>query len=174
MKKLMMVGTLAAMVCGCVSVDKYHEGPANPQEGLSDCSCNPYSISYDIEKDRKSGVGHSECWCWIFSSNDGRHMSPPGITFDSGLRAAKESATYDVVEKANADALVGALYKYTKTSKWLGFYKSTDVEVFGFPAHVSKVTQNLDRPVLIHKDQQVIRVKVGEHVDNQTVVPAVR
>ena len=170
MNKLMTAAMIAAVACGCVSVDKFHEGPADAQEGLSDHSYNPYAISYDIEKERKTGTGHSECWCWFFASNDGRHMSPPGITIDSGLKSAKESATYDVVEKAKADALVGALYKYTQTSKWLGFYKSTDVEVIGFPAHVKSVTQTLDRPVLIGKDQQVIRVKIGEKIENQTVV----
>jgi len=177
MKRLMVASALSAVaLTGCVSIDKYHEGPVDPQQGLADWSANPYTISYDIEKERKTGLGHSECWFWFFSSSDGRHMSPPGITFDSGLRWAKESATYDVVEKNKADALVGALYKYTKTSKWGGIYKSTDCEVVGFPAHVKKVemVDVADRPVVISKDQQVVRIKPWEKIENQTVVPAVK
>jgi len=169
-KSLVATALAAAALTGCVSVDKYHEGPVDPQEGLTDLSTNPYAIDYAVGKDRKTGTGHSECWFWIFSSNDGRHMSAPGITLDSGLRSAKESATYDVVEKTKADALVGALYKYTKTSKWLGIYKSTDCEVIGFPAYVKSVEMIKDRPVVISKDQQLIRIKQGEKIDNQTIV----
>jgi len=177
MKKSLMASAIAAVaLTGCVSIDKYHEGPVDPQQGLADLSANPYKINYDIEKDRKTGTGHSECWFWIFSCNDGRHMATPGITFDSGLRSAKESATYDVVDKAKADALVGALYKYTKTSKWLGIYRSTDCEVIGYPAHVKSVEMIADegRPVIISKDQQLVRVKGWEKVENQTVVPTAK
>ena len=161
-KMLVPMVFACAAVCGCVSTDTYRDGAVDPQQGPDDVSLNPYKINYDLGKTRVKGSGRSECWFWFFSSNDGRHMAYPGFCFDSGISSAKESATFDAVEGANADALVGAMYKYTKTSKFLGIFKSVDCEVIGFPAKVIGVEKIEDRPVRIHKDEQVIRIKTWE------------
>ena len=166
MKKIVLCALGAAALTGCVSIDKYREGDVQQQAGLADLSSNPYFIDYRVEDVRKTGSGHSECWFWFFSSSDGRHMNPPTLTLDAGLQAAKEAATYDAVEKANCDALMGTLYKWTKTSKWLGIYKSTDCEVIGFPAHVKSIKMIEDRPMLIDKDKQIIRLKNWEKLDS--------
>lgn len=163
MKKLMIPAVaIAMMTCGCLSVDVTRDGDVDAQQYLDDCSFNPYKINYKIGKQRVKGTGHSECWCWIFSFNDGRHMTPPGFTFSSAVRSAKESATFEAVENAKADTLLGAMYRTTQTSKWLGFYKSVDSEVIGFPAYVNEIQQIEDRPVLLHQGDQVIRVKPWE------------
>lgn len=162
MKKLMIPAAIAALACGCTSINTYRDGEVYPQEGLQDYSSNPYRIDYDLGKERVKGVGKSECWCWFFSSGDGRHMMYPGVCFDSGVATAKESATFDAAENSKADAIMGAMYRYTKISKWFGFYKSVDCEVIGFPAKVSGIKKIEDRPVLLRKEDQVIRLKPWE------------
>ena len=165
MKKLLGFVLLSASVSGCISVDTYREGAVDPQAGLSDNSANPYKINYTLGQQRVKGTGKSECWCWFFSSNDGKHMNYPGFCMDAGISSAKESATFDAVDSAKADALMGAMYRYTKTSKWLGFYKSVECEVVGFPAFVSGIEKIEDRPVIINKEEQVIRLKPWEKVE---------
>ena len=164
MKKLIAAAgamALAAIMTGCTSVSVVREGDVDGLQYLDDYSANPYHITYDIGKDRVNGKGNSSCWFWFFGSDDGRYMSPPGFSF-GGVRAAKGSATFDAVEKAKADTLVGAQYRYTMTSKWLGIYKEVECEVIGFPAYVKSVEMIEDRPVVLDKEQQVIRVKSWE------------
>ena len=168
MKKMLIpavaVGLLA---CGCTSVNVYRDGDTDAQQYLNDKSENPYHIDYNVGKERVTGKGKSECWCWFFATNDGRHMSIPGITFDAGVASAKESATFEAVENVKADTLVGAMYRWTKTSKWLGFYKSVECEVIGFPAFVKGIEMIEERPVILQKDQAVIRLKTWEKVESK-------
>ena len=164
MKKVMIASALLAAACGCTSVDVYREGDVDALHFLTDTSYNPYHINYDVGKERVKGKGKSTCWFWIFSGNDGRHMPSPGFSM-GGVKTAKDSATFDAVESAKADTLVGALYRYTCTSEWLGIYKEVDCEVTGFPAFVKSIEMTEDRPVLLEKDQQVIRIKNWEKLE---------
>jgi hypothetical protein len=129
---------------------------------MTDVSNNPYYIDWSVQPDRVSGEGCSTCWFWFFSSTDGRHYSAPGFTFSTGVAAAKNSATFDAVEKSKSDALLGCMYRVTKTTKWFGIYSETKAEVKGFPANVKSIHQIKDRPVLIDKDKQVIRLNNWE------------
>ena len=166
MKKLMFGAAIAAVACGCTSVEVTREGTFNDaQLKMADSSNNPYHINWNVAKDRVEGVGASECWFWFFASTDGRKYKAPVFTFDSGLAAAQDSATFDAVEKAKCDALLGCMYRTTKTSKWLGIYKETKSEVKGFPANVKSIDLIKDRPVLIEKDQQVIRLQPWERIE---------
>ena len=123
MKKLMVVAAAAAALAGCTSVEITREGSYNDaQLKMNDCSSNPYWIDWDVKPARVDGTGASTCWFWFFASTDGRSYAAPGFTFDSGVAAAKDSATFDAVEKAKSDALLGCMYRITKTSKWLGIY----------------------------------------------------
>lgn len=163
MNKMMIpLAMTGLMLCGCLSTDTYRDGDIDPQRGLQDNSANPYVIDYKIRPQRVKGKGRSDCWCWFFASNDGRHMTAPGFTFDSSVRSAKESATFDAVAAAKADTMVGAIYTYTQNSTWLGFHKWVECEVIGFPADVAGVEKVESRPVLLKKDEQVIRVKPWE------------
>ena len=164
MKKLFIASALLAAACGCTSVDVYREGDVNALQYLTDNSSNPYHINYDVGKERVKGKGKSTCWFWFFASDDGRHMTPPGFSI-GGLKTAKESATFDAVESAKADTLVGAAYRYTSISEWFGIYKEIDCEVTGFPAFVKSIEMISDRPVLLEKDQQVIRLKNWEKLE---------
>lgn len=163
MNKLMMIAAFAAVATGCTSVEITREGSYNdPQGMMTDLSYNPYTIDWDVKADRVKGEGASTCWFWFFSSTDGFAYAAPGFTFDSGVRAAKDSATFHAVEEANSDALLGCMYRITKTSKWLGIYKETRAEVIGFPANVAKISLVKERPVIISKDQQIVRLPIGE------------
>ena len=170
MKKLMIVAAAAAALAGCTSVEVTREGSYNDaQLKMADGSNNPYSIDWDVKPVRVDGSGASTCWFWFFASTDGRSYAAPGFTFDSGVSAAKDSATFDAVEKANSDALLGCMYRITKTSKWLGIYKETRADVKGFPADVKAITLIKDRPVVIQKDQQIIRLNPNEKLDTSAI-----
>ena len=164
MKNVWIISALLVVACGCSSVDIYREGEVDPQLYLTDTSYNPYYINFEVGKERVKGKGTSTCWFWFFAGNDGRHMPSPGFSL-GGIKAAKDSATFDAVESSKADTLVGAQYRYTCTSEWLGIYKEVNCEVVGFPAFVKSIDMVTDRPVLIEKDQQVIRLKNGEKLD---------
>jgi hypothetical protein len=164
MKKVYIISAMLAAACGCTSVDIYREGDVDPQRYLTDLSHNPYHINFDVGKERVKGSGKSTCWFWFFAGDDGRHMPSPGFSL-GGVKTAKDSATFDAVESAKADTLVGAQYRYTCTSKWLGIYKEVACDVIGFPAFVKGVEMVTERPVLIEKDQQVIRLKNWETLE---------
>lgn len=164
MKNVYIVSALLAVACGCTSVDIYREGAVDPQLYLTDTSHNPYHINFDVGKERVKGKGMSTCWFWFFSGTDGRHMPSPGFSL-GGVKTAKDSATFDAVESSKADTLVGAQYRYTCTSKWLGIYKEVNCEVVGFPAFVKSIEMVEERPVLLEKDQQIIRLKNWERLE---------
>lgn len=169
MKKILTAAMLAAVCVGCTSVEVVRLGEYNdPQLKMTDRSENPYHIDWDVKKERVTGKGASTCWFWLFSSTDGRSYAAPGFTMDSGVAAAKDSATFDAVEKAKSDALLGCMYRITKTSKWLGIYKETEAEVKGFPADVKSIEMIKDRPVLLDKGQQIIRLN---HWERLTAAP---
>lgn len=165
MKKMMIPLAMLAIGCGCTSVDVYREGAVDALEYPAADSYDAWRIKWDVGAERVKGTGRSSCWFWFFSSNDGRHMTPPGFSL-GGIKTAKESATFDAVESAKADTLVGAAYRYTYTSKWLGIYKEVDCVVQGYPAFVKGIeVLGDDRPVLLEKDQQVIRIKKWETLE---------
>lgn len=176
MKKLIVSSFAAMVLAGCTSVQVYKDyGYLNePQEKMSDQSNNPYHIDYTVGDKRIAGEGSSTCWFWFFSSDDGVSMSGPGYTFDPAMAAAKNSATFKAVEAAKCDALMGCIYQYTRTSKWLGIYKETKCEVKGFPATVKSINLIEDRPVVINKDEQIVRIKPWETIGRPVVKPAAK
>lgn len=164
MKKLMFAAVLAAVGAGCTSVQVTREGGYNDaQLKMEDSSSAPYHIDWDVSKQRVNAEGVSTCWFWFFSSSDGMNYAAPGFTFDSGVAAAKNSATYHAVENAKSDALLGCMYRITKTSKWLGIYKETKAEVKGFPAKVKSIDLVKDIPYVLDKDQQIVRLAPWEN-----------
>jgi hypothetical protein len=168
MKKLAIVTVATAIFAGCTSVEVTREGSYNDaQLKMEDISENPYHIDWDVAPARVEGTGSSTCWCWFFASTDGRSYAAPGITFDSAVSDAKDAATFDAVEKSNSDALLGCMYQITKTSKWLGFYKETKARVRGFPANVKSIEVIKDRPVMLDKDVQIIRLPNWEKITSR-------
>jgi hypothetical protein len=172
MKKLMIVAALAAVATGCTSIEVSREGGYNDaQKKMFDHSNSPYHIDWKVQNERVKAEGVSECWFWIFASSDGCSYAAPGFTLDSGLAAAKDSATFHAVENAKSDALMGCMYRITKTSKWLGIYKETKAEVVGFPANVAGIELIKDRPIAIGKDEQIIRLPTYEKLEDRQPAP---
>ena len=168
MKKLTLVALVAVMFAGCTSIEITREGSYNDaQLRMQDVSGNPYHIDWDVAPTRVEGTGKATCWFWFFASTDGRTYAAPGFTFDSAISAAKDAATYDAVEKAKSDALLGCMYRITKTSKWLGIYKETKADVKGFPANVKSIELSKDRPVLVDKDFQIVRLPSWEELSTK-------
>lgn len=159
MKQMMMVAGAALLMAGCST--SYHvERDTQLAPTMSDGSCNPYYIDYTIRSERVKGTGTSSCWFWIFASSDGRSAPVPSPDVNWGIHAAKASATYDALENAKADALMGTLYRY-KVSDYF-FYKEVECEATGFPANMKSVNMIQDKPVVLPKDVQVIRIKPWE------------
>jgi len=170
MNRMLIITAVGALAfAGCTSVEVTREGTYNDaQLKMSDHSNDPYHIDWDVADKRVYGSGTSTCWFWIFASNDGRKYAAPGVTFDSGVAAAKDSATFDAVSKAKCDALLGCMYRTTKTSKWLGIYKETKSDVKGFPANVKSIELLKDRPVIVDNDKQIVRLKNWETLDTKS------
>jgi len=165
MNKVAMVSCVvaASALVGCTSIEITREGGYNDaQLKMNDKSHNPYHIDWDVKHKRVTSEGTSTCWFWFFASTDGCRYAAPGFTLDSGVSAAKDSATFHAVEDAKSDALLGCMYRITKTSKFLGIYKEVKAEVKGYPADVKSIELIKDRPVLIGKDQQIVRLKNWE------------
>ena len=172
MKKLMVVAALAAVATGCTSIEVTREGGYNDaQAKMFDQSNSPYHIDWKVQNERVKAEGASSCWFWFFASSDGCRYAAPGFTLDSGLAAAKDSATFHAVEDSKSDALMGCMYRITKTSKWLGIYTETKAEVTGFPANVAGIEVIKDRPVVVGKDEQIIRLPTWEHLDRRPPAP---
>lgn len=127
MNKLLVVAALAAVVTGCTSIQVTREGDYNDaQSKMTDRSRNPYHIDWDVKHERVTSEGTSKCWFWFFAMTDGCRYAAPGFTLDSGVAAAKDSATFHAVEDAQSDALLGCMYRITTTSKWLGGHLQGD------------------------------------------------
>lgn len=172
MNKLMVAAVLAAVAAGCTSIQVTREGDYNDaQAKMTDNSQNPYHIDWDVKHERVTAEGSSKCWFWFFALTDGFCYAAPGFTFDSGVAAAKDSATFRAAEEAKSDALLGCMYRITTTSKWLGIYKETKAEVKGFPADVKGIELIKDYPVVIGKDMQIVRLPVWETLNARACPP---
>ena len=166
MNKIMVVAAFAAVAAGCTTVQVTREGDYNDaQAKMSDQSNNPYHIDWDVRAERVKGEGKATCWFWFFATTDGYDYASPGFTFDSGVAAAKDSATFRAAEDSKSDAIMGCMYRVTKTSKWLGIYKEISAEVTGFPADVKSISLIKDRPVIIDKNLQIIRLPNWEYLE---------
>jgi len=173
-KLAIMSCAVAAGVAGCTSVEITHEGDYNvAQMEMEDCSVNPYHIDWKVRPERVTAEGYADCWFWLFSSTDGCRYAAPGFTLHSGVSAAKDSATYHAVEDAKSDAILGCMYKVTKTSKCFGIYKETKAEVRGFPADVKGIELVKDHPVLIEKDKQIVRLNSWESLGDKARTPKI-
>ena len=172
MNKIMVVAALAAVAAGCTTVQVTREGDYNDaQMKMSDESSNPYRIDWNVRSERVKAEGKSSCWFWFFTTTDGYDYASPGFTFDSGVAAAKDSATFRAAEDAKSDAIMGCMYRVTKMSKWLGIYKEVTAEVTGFPADVKGISLIKDRPVAIDKNLQIVRLPAWESLDAVVAPP---
>lgn len=172
MKQMILAAGAALLMAGCTSFHVERDTQLAPT--MTDGSCNPYYIDYSIKNERVKGTGMASCWFWIFASSDGRFAPVPTFDASRSVHAAKASATYDALENAKADALMGTLYRY-KVNDYF-FYKEVECEATGFPANMKSVNMIQDKPVVLSKDSQVVRLKPWETLDGNgdaaTVTPS--
>ena len=146
MKKLIVGAAVAAIACGCVSVNQNDGGNA----------CRRPCIAMDIvhEKftvDQKtvSAEDNINClfgWiCWGSSAThhadvvcDGGAQKPLlGIFDNKGIKQAKNGAYANACDAAKCDQVVGAKYKVTTKDYFV--FKQIKAEITGYPATLTGV-----------------------------------
>ena len=138
MKKLMMAAAVAALACGCVTVNKNDGGDACLKPKIcKDCVHEKYTVSEQPVTAKCTVIGI----CGLFTIGDPEvtHFSdqtPNAIAFGS-LGKAKNGAYSKAGDAAKCDSIVGARYTATKTNYFV--YDTSVVEITGYPAKLTGV-----------------------------------
>ncbi len=169
MKSCAVLAVVAlATLTGCVSYYTETETQAlvNPAAGT-----NPvYRTEWDIKTNKVSADGSARILFWIFTSGEPKYADIPChsgfFPTDRAVYKAKAAATYTACTNSKSDALLGAIYNYKITNYF--FTSTVECSVRGFPATVSGIKLIEDKPILIDKDSQIVRVKQDETVIDYT------
>ena len=146
MKKLIVGAAVAAIACGCVSVNQNDGGNA----------CRRPCIAKDIVHEKftvgqktVSAEDNINClfgWiCWGSSAThladvvcDGGAQKPLlGIFDNKGIKQAKNGAYANACDAAKCDQVVGAKYKVTTKDYFV--FKQIKAEITGYPATLTGV-----------------------------------
>jgi len=143
MKKLMVAATLAAIACGCVSVNQNDGGSA----------CRKPLIAKDIvheefKVEKKTVTAQDQLNClfgFITWGSTATHTadavctggSPVFDIFPDGTAKAKNGAYANACDAAKCDQIVGAKYKVTSEDYFV--FKRIKAEITGYPATLSGV-----------------------------------
>jgi len=135
MKKLMFAAMVAAVACGCVTVNKNDGGNSDLQPAVAKdvihekLSVADKTVSAQDQVNCLFGI-----FCW---GSTATHVCDQS-EFGFGMKAkAKDGAYANACDAAKCDQIVGARYKIT-TEDYFVFAKCK-AEVTGFPAKVEKV-----------------------------------
>jgi len=146
MKKLIMGAAVAAIACGCVSV--------NQNDGGSACRtpCIAKDIVHEkfaVDQNTVSATDNINCLfgfiCWGSSANhiadvvfDGSGNRPIiGIFDNKGIKQAKMGAYANACDAAKCDQIVGTKYKITTQDYFV--FKQIKAEITGYPATLTGV-----------------------------------
>jgi len=137
MKKLMAAALVAAVACGCVTVNKNDGGESNMRVKIVK---DVLHEKYTVGETTVSASDEIQCLfgfiCWgssathIADTTD--EIIPVGM-----IPKAKNGAYANACDAAGCDQLVGTRYKVTTTDYF--FYTTCKAEVTGYPAKVSAV-----------------------------------
>jgi len=143
MKKLMVAATLAAIACGCVSVNQNDGGNA----------CRKPCIAKDIvheqfkvEKETVAAQDQINClFGWICWGSTATHIADAVCcekksAFDilpCSIGKAKNGAYANACDAAKCDQIVGAKYKVTTEDYFV--FKKIKAEITGYPATLTGV-----------------------------------
>lgn len=146
MKKLIIGAAMAAIACGCVSVNQNDGGNA----------CRKPCIAKDIvhEKftvDQKPVTASDNINClfgWICWGSSATHIADVvcdgsgekpilGIFDNKGIKQAKNGAYANACDAAKCDQIVGTKYKVTTKDYFV--FKQISAEVKGYPATLTGV-----------------------------------
>lgn len=146
MKKLIVGLSLAAVACGCVSVNQNDGGNACRRPCIAKDIVHE---KFTVGKDPVTASDSINClfgWiCWGSSSThiadavcDGSGEKPIlGIFDNKGIKQAKNGAYANACDAANCDQIVGAKYKVTTKDYFV--FKQINAEVKGYPSTLTGV-----------------------------------
>jgi len=162
-KALLLAGTALLALTGCVShhTDRGAQAMATPvSEGGP-----AYHTNWDVARTRTSANASAGVILGIFTTGEGLYAKTPTLfpgflPLGTAIEDAKAAATYKACNAAKADALLGAIYDYQVRDYF--FVKWIDCSVRGYPAVMTSVEITKDKPVLIGKDQQLVRIGIDE------------
>ena len=138
MKKLMMAAAVAAVACGCVSVNQNDGGNA----------CRKPCIAKDIVHEKftvanKTVSAQDQVNClfnFITWGSSATHIADavcaPAFDF-GGVAKAKNGAYANACDAAKCDQVVGAKYKVTTEDYFV--FKKVKAEITGYPATLTGV-----------------------------------
>ena len=138
MKKLMMAAALAALACGCVTVNKNDGGDACLKPKIcKDCVHEKYTVAQQPVTAKSTAIGI--CGLFVIGDPEVTHFSDQ--TCDRFLfgsaGAAKNGAYSKACDAAKCDSIVGARYTLTRTNYFV--YDTSTVELTGYPAKLTGV-----------------------------------
>ena len=131
MKKIMMAASVAALACGCVSVNKNDGG----NSCLKPCPIKDrVHVKFEVGKDRVQASDQLNClfgWiCWGSTA----HIADQG-EFGFGAQAkAKNGAYANACDAAKCDSIAAARYKIETEDYFV--FKKVKAEVSGYPVKV--------------------------------------
>ena len=143
MKKLMTAMALAALACGCASINKNDGGNSCLKPGVIKDSIH---LKYEIGKDRVQAQDQINClfgWiCWGSSA----HIADQG-EFGCGANAKVKNGAYaNACDAAKCDQIAGARYSITTEDYFV--FKKVKAEISGYPVKVigGEVVDGLKHP----------------------------
>lgn len=159
---------------GCTSY--YTERGAQPLVNPGALSGPEYHTDWKVSDKKVTAEGSAKVLFWVFTSGEPKYAEVPGFTAgifptDRAIYKAKAAATYEACAANGADALLGVTYSYKITDYF--FTSVVECQVQGFPATISGVKLVEDRPVLIDKTKELIRVKPYESILDLSGTPRI-
>lgn len=159
---------------GCTSY--YTERGAQPLVNPGALAGPEYHTDWQVADKKVSAEGSAKVLFWVFTSGEPKYAEVPGFTagifpIDRAIYKAKAAATYEACAANKADALLGVTYSYKITDYF--FTSVVECQVQGFPATITGVKIQEDRPVLIDKTKELIRVKPYESIQDLSGTPRI-
>lgn len=175
MKHALTLATLALVaLTGCTTY--YTERSTQALVNPGPMSGPEYRTEWEVSQKKVTAEGSASVNFWIFTSGENKYASVPGLNLgffpsDRAIHKAKAAATYEACVQNKADALLGVTYNYKVTDYF--FTSIVECTVQGFPATVTGVKLLEDKPVLIDKGKEVIRIKPYETLLDYSGAPKV-
>ena len=139
MKKLMMAAALAALACGCVTVNKNDGGDACLKPKIcKDCVHEKYTVAQQPVTATCTVIGI----CGLFTIGDPEvtHISDQApcekVPFGATPKA-KNGAYSKACDAAKCDSIVGTRYTVTRQDYFV--YETVTAEISGYPAKLTGV-----------------------------------
>ena len=131
MKKLVTSMAIAALACGCLSVNKNDGGNSN----LKPCTVkDAIHLKYEIGNERVQASDQINClFGWICWGSTAHTADQSEFGFGANAKA-KDGAYANACDAAKCDQIAGA--RYTITTEDYFVFKKVKAEVSGFPVKV--------------------------------------